>query len=291
MNKNIKIGRKVLGEGQPAFIVAEMSANHGQDFRKAVELIKAAAWAGADAIKLQTFTPETMTIDCDNKWFRVGGKNNPKSWQRETFFDLYKKAYTPWEWFPELKKIAEGLGLVFFSTPFDATAVDFLQKLKAPAYKIAAYESLDIQLLEKIAQTRRPVIVSIGFSTLSEVSLMINTLKKAGAKDIIVLQCTTSYADRPRISQTNLKTMLDIKKRFKVLTGLSDNMGGIESGVLAAALGASVIEKHLVTAHGRSLDDRFSLDKHEFKAMVDVIRRNEKLVGRVAYGPQTPEER
>src|SRR3989344_1872236 len=307
----------------PCFIVAEMSGNHDQSFEKAVSIIKAAARAGADAIKLQTYTPDTMTIDSKEKWFWVGGKENPKSWKGQTFYDLYKKAYTPWEWFPKLKKIAENLGLIFFSTPFDATAVDFLERLKMPAYKIAAYESIDVPLLRKVAKTGKPIIVSVGFSTLEEVRLTVETLKKARVKDIIILHCTTSYKDRAIPEKTNLKTMLDIKKRFGVLVGLSDNMGGIEAPELAALLGASVIEKHLVLKHGkahirpaglstsslngRSLDDRFSLDEKEFKKMVDKIRRNEAILasggeiklskiqevmlGKPKFGPQTPEEK
>jgi len=285
-----KIGNKTIGAGR-CFIVAEMSGNHEQNYDKAVAIIKAAVNAGADAIKLQTYTADTMTLNSDKEWFRVGGEKNPESWKGQTFYELYKKAYTPWEWFPKLKKIAEDLGLVFFSTPFDATAVDFLEKLGVPAYKIAAYESVDVPLLQRVAKTEKPVIVSVGFSTLEEVKLTVETLKMAGSKDIVILQCTTSYADKPRVGATNLRTMKDIREKFKVHSGLSDNMGGIDAPVLAASLGAVVIEKHLVLEHGSALDDRFSLDPNEFKAMVDSIRKNETMLGKVAYGPQTPEEK
>ena len=287
--RTIKIGKREIGEGKPTFVVAEMSANHDQNFKKAVSIIKAAARAGADAIKLQTFTPDTMTIDSREKWFWVGGENNPKSWKGQTFYDLYKKAYTPWEWFPRLKKIAEDLGLVFFSTPFDVTAVDFLEKLKMPAYKIAAYESIDIPLLKRVAKTGKPIIVSVGFSTLDEVCLTVDSLRKFGAKDIVILQCTTSYKDKPIPNKTNLKTMLDYKKRFNVVAGLSDNMGGIEVPVLEALLGASVIEKHLVLKHGKALDDRFSLDEKEFKEMVEEIRRNELKMNNILRLTPVPE--
>jgi len=233
-----------------------------------------------------------MTIDSDKKWFWVGGVGNPKIWKGQTFYQLYEKSYIPWEWQPRLKKIAEKLGLVFFSTPFDNTAVDFLEKIDVPCYKIAAYESLDVSLLQKVARTGKPIIVSVGFSTLPEVKLTVETLQKNGAKDIVVLQCLTSYSANPKIMATNLRTMLDIQKRFNVLTGLSDNMGGIEVSVLAASLGASVIEKHFVLAHGgKAPDECFSLDGKEFKQMVDDIRRHEAMLGKTVYGPQTEEER
>ena len=299
MNKVIKIGKRKIGEGNPTFIVAEMSANHEQNYRKAEAIVRAAARAGADAIKVQTFTPDTMTLNSRKKWFFVGGKDNPKTWKGQTFYDLYKKAYMPWHWQPKLQKLAHKLGLEFFSAPFDETAVDFLEKMRVPCYKIAAYESTDFLLLRKVAKTKKPIIVSVGFSTLPEVSFTIKTLRKYGAKDIVVLQCPTSYSKKPIPEKTNLNTMLDIKKRFKVEVGLSDNMGGIEVPALAAKMGASVIEKHLVLKHGsRALDDRFSLDPKEFKRMVQKIRKQEeekrwrkKVLGKVSYGPQTPAEK
>lgn len=291
---NIKTpkGTIKIGPGCPVFIVAEMSSNHEQNFEKAVKIIKAAAKAGANAIKFQTYKPETITIDSNKKWFWVGGAGNPKIWKGQTFFQLYEKSYMPWKWQPRLKKIAEKSGLVFFSTPFDETAVDFLEKLDVPCYKIAAYESLDVSLLQKVARTGKPIIVSVGFSTLPEVKLTVETLQKNGAKDIVVLQCLTSYLADPKIKATNLRTMLDITRRFNVLSGLSDNMGGIEVPVLAAALGASVIEKHFVLAHdGKAPDECFSLDGKEFKQMVDDIRRHEAMLGKAVYGPQTEEEK
>jgi pseudaminic acid synthase len=296
MKKYFKIGKRKIGGGNPVFIVAEMSANHDQNYKKAEAIVQAAARAGADAVKLQTFTPNTITLNSRKKWFLVGGKNNPKKWKGQTFHDLYQKAYMSWEWQPKLQKLAHKLGLEFFSTPFDETAVDFLEKMKVPCYKIAAYESTDFLLLRKVAKTGRPVIISVGFSTLPEVSFTIKTLRKYGAKDIVVLQCQTSYSKKPILEKTNLNTMLDIKKRFKVEVGLSDNMGGIEVPALAAEAGASVIEKHIVLKHGgRALDDQFSLDPKEFKEMVRIIRIKDKLrkrvMGRVSYGPQTVAEK
>ncbi|MBI2075740.1 MAG: pseudaminic acid synthase [Candidatus Aenigmarchaeota archaeon] len=290
--KKIKIGKRLIGDGEPCFIVAEVSANHQQKFDQAVAIIKAAAEAGADAVKLQTFTPDTITIDSDKKWFWVGGKDNPDIWKGKTFYDLYKDAYTPWEWHAELKDLAESRGMAFFSTPLDHTAVDFLERLKVPCYKIASYEATDIPLLKKVASTKKPVIISVGFATLEEIELSISTLKKYGAGDIVVLQCTTSYSDRPKAEATNLRTMADIRERFNVLSGFSDNMGGIEVPALAAAMGAVVIEKHIVVEHdSKILDDRFSLDKASFKKMIERIRWQEAVLGKVKYGPQTEAEK
>lgn len=291
MSKTIKIGKKEIGGEKPTFIVAEVSANHEQSFKKAEAIIKEAAKAGADAVKVQTFTPDTITLDSRKKWFFVGGKDNPKAWKGQTFHDLYQKAYMPWDWQPKLQKLAHSLGLEFFSAPFDETAVDFLEKMNVPCYKIAAYESTDFLLLRRVAKTKKPVIVSVGFSNLKEVEFTIETLRKYGAKEIIVLQCTTSYSDKEIPEKTNLRTMLDIKKRFNVEVGLSDNMGGIDVPILSSAIGASVIEKHIVLRHGgKALDDRFSLDPKEFKEMVERIRANEKIKGKVSYGPQTKSE-
>lgn len=290
--KKIKIGHRQIGDDEPCFIVAEVSANHQQKFGQAVAIIKAAAKAGADAVKLQTYTPDTITIKSDKKWFRVGGKDNPDAWKGKTFYDLYEDAYTPWEWHPKLKEIAEDLGLIFFSTPFDNTAVDFLERLNVPCYKIASYEATDIPLLKKVASTKKPVIISVGFATLKEIELSVKTLKENGAKDIVVLQCTTSYSDTHKTEATNLRTMIDMRERFDVLTGFSDNMGGIEVPALAAALGAAVIEKHIVVKHNNSiLDDKFSLDKGGFEKMVKQIRWQEAIIGHVNYGPQTEAER
>lgn len=289
-----RTGQRKIGDEHPAFIVAEVSCNHKQKFDEAVAIIHAAKRAGCDAVKLQTYTPDTITIDCRKKWFFVGGeqnKDNPESWHGRTFYDLYKEAYTPWEWHAELKKIAEDLGLVFFATPFDTTAVDFLETLDVPCYKIASYECTDITLLSRIAATKKPVIMSIGFATLDEIELSVKTLRDGGTKDIALLHCLTSYAKSHLSESTNLRTLVDLKKRFGVVAGISENMGGIEVPALAAAMGASIIEKHLVVKHDPSiLDDQFSLDEQEFKKLIDHIRWQELVIGIVKYGPQTPQE-
>lgn len=284
-------GIRKIGPGYPAFIVAEMSANHGQDFKQAVALVKAAAKAGADAVKVQTFTADTLTLDSDKKWFRVGGKENPKAWQDKTFYKLYKEAYMPWDWHAPLQRLAHRQGLVFFSTPYDATAVDYLQKLNVPCFKIASYEATDIPLLIKVAKTGKPVIMSTGFASLDEIQYSVSVLRKSGAKNLALLQCSTSYSASGNPAHTNLRTMLDLQERFKVVCGFSDNMGGLEIPALAAALGGSIIEKHLVIKHGKkALDDRFSLDLKEFKKMVEVIRFQERVLGKISYGPQTKAE-
>ena len=194
-------GQKNVGFGFPCFIIAEMSANHEQDYDQAVAIIKAAAAAGADAVKLQTYTADTLTIDSDQEWFQVDGKDNPESWKNQSFYELYQKAYTPWEWHADLQKLAHELGLIFFSTPFDNSAVDFLEQLQVPCYKIASYEATDIPLLKKVAATCKPVILSVGFASLEEIELALKTLKDNGAKDVALLHCTASYSLEPKVEK------------------------------------------------------------------------------------------
>jgi len=284
---NTPNGNRKIGKNQPCFVIAEMSGNHNQSFDKAVEIIKAAAAAGADAIKFQTYTPDTMTIDCDKEYFLVDGKDNPDMWKNKFLYDLYKTAYTPWEWHKELQKIAYDLGLVFFSTPFDSTAVEFLEELDVPCYKISSYEATDLPLLKKVAATRKPVIISVGFADLSEVEEAINALRDNGTKEIIVLHCVTAYSSEPKLEETNLCTMLDISKRFDVLSGFSDNNAGLEIPLQAVAMGACVVEKHLTNSQkSGGIDESFSADANEFKKLVKGIRRIEKISGKLHYGTQ-----
>lgn len=284
-------GKRKIGYGNPTFVVAEMSGNHNQDFGRAVKIIKAAAKAGADAIKIQTYTPDTMTIDCTKEYFMVAGKDNPDIWKGKTLYALYKKAYTPWEWHLKLKNIAEDLGLLFFSSPFDITAVDFLESLDVPCYKIASYEVTDVILLKKVASTGKPVIISVGFASLEEVTEAIDILHKHGTKDVIVLHCVTAYSKKPVLEQTNLRTMIDIRDRFDVVCGFSDNNAGEEIPLQAVAMGASVIEKHItIKRNGRGVDENFSADQYEFKRFVKSIRRIESIIGNIHYGVQGPAE-
>ncbi|MEK7116772.1 MAG: pseudaminic acid synthase [Patescibacteria group bacterium] len=286
MSSQFKIGRRIIGRNKPVFIVAEMSGNHNHDYKKALRIIDAAAKAGADAVKLQTYTPDTMTIDSDLKWFKVKTDN---LWDKKTLYDLYKWAYTPWEWQAKLKKYAENRGLVFFSTPFDETAVDFLNKLKVSLYKVASFEVPDIGLLKKIGQTKKPVIISRGMASVKEIELAVKTLRANGAPAVAVLHCVTSYP--ATAEQMNLATIPDLAKKFKVVPGLSDHSLGAISSIAGVALGACIIEKHLTLKRSEGGPDAgFSLEPAEFKELVESIRQVEKAVGRPCY-KLTPREK
>jgi len=275
----IKIGSRILGNGHSVFIVAEMSANHLRDFDLAVKIIKAAKKAGADAVKLQTYTADTMTIDSDKEYFRI---KQGTLWDGETFYGLYKKAYTPWEWQPKLKNIAEEEGLLLFSTPFDKTAVDFLEDMNVPAYKLASFEITDIPLIEHIASKGKPIIISTGIATLSDIEEAVNACKRMGNDQIILLKCTSAYP--APIEEANLRTIPNLAETFGVLSGLSDHTLGISVPIAAVALGAVMIEKHFTI--DRSLggpDAAFSLELDEFAQMVKSVREVEKALGKVTY--------
>ncbi len=275
----IQINDDKIGEGFPVYIVAELSANHNQKFEQAVELIKTARKCGADAVKLQTYTPDTITIKSDRPEFRIGGGT---LWDGHTLYELYSEAYTPWEWQPKLKKIAGELGLSLFSTPFDRTAVDFLEEMKVPAYKVASFELVDIPLIEYIAATGKPVMMSTGMATLEEISEAVQTARSAGTTQIALLKCTSAYPATP--AEMNLLTIPDMARKFKVPIGLSDHTLGIAVPVAAVALGACIIEKHLALSRGISgPDSTFSLEPNEFKAMVDAIRTAEEALGEISY--------
>ena len=289
-----KIGNRKIGGDNPVFVIAELSGNHHQNYEEAVKLVKAAKKAGADAVKLQTYTPDTITINCKNKWFISGNKENPGDWLGKSLYELYQTAYTPWEWQSKLKKLADELGIILFSTPFDVTAVDFLERMNVPCYKVASYEVTDIPLLKKIASTGKPVIMSIGMATLGEVEFALEILRKHGAKDIAVLHCVTAYADEPVLANMNLETIADIRKRFGVVSGFSDNNGGIEVPIMSAKSGASIVEKHLIldkTAGG--VDSRFSIDPQELAVLVREVRKElmvdesrfKQALGKIHYGP------
>ena len=282
MNTNsFKIGKKEAGPGQPVFIVAELSGNHNQSFERAKELVKVACKAGADAIKTQAYTPDTLTIDCDKEWFQI--KVN-EAWTGQTLYSLYKTAYTPWEWLPEMKKIAESYGVPFFSSVFDETAVDFCEKMGVPAYKIASFEIVDIELLKKIASVKKPVIISRGMSTFSELNEAVTTLRANGTSEIAILHCVSSYPAKPE--EMNLATIIDLKKRFpEVVVGLSDHTLGISAAVASVALGASIIEKHFTLRRADGGPDAgFSLEPAELKTLVQTVREVEKAIGQVQYG-------
>ncbi len=288
----IKIGNRMVGEGYPCFIVAEVSSNHQQNYDLAVEIIKSAAAAGADAVKMQTYTPDTITIDSHKPWFLVGGKDNPESWKGgKSFYDLYQTTFCPWEWQPKLKKLAEELGMMFFSTPFDDTAVDFLETLDVPCYKIASYEATDIPLLKRVAKTGKPIIMSVGFASPEEIDYSVSILREHGAKDIALLHCVSMYAENPPIEEINLRTIKDLGEKYGVVSGFSDNNHGTEIPILAVAAGASIIEKHVTARRSdASPDARFSIEADDWRKMVDGIRRVETALGKVHYGPANEAE-
>lgn len=275
----IEIAGRRIGPGQPTYIIAEMSANHNQDFDQAVRIVRAAKEAGADAIKLQTYTPDTLTIDCDNEHFRIG---KGTIWEGKNLYKLYAEAYTPWDWQPKLKKVADELGLHCFSTPFDNTAVDFLEKMGVPAHKIASFEMVDLPLLRRIAKTGKPVIMSTGMASLTEIEESVRTLREAGCRDLALLKCTSAYPAPP--SEMNLRTIPDMSKHFGVPVGLSDHTMGVAVPVAAVTLGACIVEKHFTLDRKQpGPDSAFSLEPHEFKAMVEAIRAAEQALGDVRY--------
>jgi N-acetylneuraminate synthase len=280
----ITIGNAEIGVGRPTFIVAEMSGNHNQSFEHALNLVSAAKDAGADAIKIQTYTPDTITLDCDDPPFWIEGT----AWAGKRLYDLYGEAHTPWDWQPRLKDAAEDLGLTFFSTPFDPSAVDFLEGIDSPAYKIASFELVDIPLIRRVAATGKPLIMSTGMASLEEIGEAVSVARESGAEEIALLKCVSAYP-APE-SEMNLLTIPDLMRRFDVQTGLSDHTLGSEIAVAAVAVGAAIIEKHLTLSRADGgPDSGFSLEPREFGAMVETIRLIEKALGAVSYGPTASE--
>lgn len=276
---------KLFTKNSRCFVIAEVSANHGQNFNRAVMLIKTAKKCGADAVKFQTYTPDTLTIDSRNKYFKI---QHPE-WGGQTLYQLYKKAYTPWSWFKKLKKVADSEGIVFFSTAFDKTAVDFLEELKVPIHKIASFELVDLPLIEYMAKTKKPLMMSTGMATLGEIREAVDTAKKAGAKDIMLLKCVSSYPAKHE--EMNLKTIPHMQKLFKCPIGLSDHTLGTGVSIAAVSLGAVIIEKHFTLSRKTETPDSFfSIEPHELRTLVDNIRIVEKSLGNIHYG-LTPEEK
>ena len=275
----ITIGQRVIGAGHPVYVIAEMSANHQQNFDQAVKIIHAAKAAGAHAVKLQTYTPDTMTIACDRPEFRIEGT----IWEGRNLYELYGEAYTPWEWQPRLKQVANDLGLDLFSTPFDATAVDFLERMNVPAHKLASFELVDIPLIQKMARTGKPLIMSTGMASIAEIEEAVQSARQAGAENIVLLKCTSAYP--AAAEEMNLRTIPELARHFSVPVGLSDHTMGIAAPVAAVALGACIIEKHLTLSRSEpGPDSAFSLEPHEFKEMVEAVRTAEKALGEVHFG-------
>jgi pseudaminic acid synthase len=278
MNK-ITIAGTEISKDSGVFIIAELSANHGGKIEIAKQTIKAAAQTGADAIKLQTYTADTITLDCDNDYFQI---KQDTLWDGQTLYSLYQEAYMPWEWQGELKAYAESLGLICFSSPFDKTAVDFLESIDVPAYKIASFEITDIPLIEYVASKGKPVIISTGIANKQDIQEALAACHRMNNKDIILLKCTSAYP--APLEEANLLSIPDIVKTFDVIAGFSDHTLGTTAPIAAVALGAKVIEKHFIL--DRSIggpDSSFSLDTKQFTQMVQAVRDTEKMLGKVTY--------
>ena len=277
--KEIKIGDKTIGGNAPVFIIAELSANHGNNYNIAKKTILAAKKAGADAIKLQTYTADTLTIDSNNRFFQI---NNGTLWDGKTLYELYDEAHTPWSWQPKLKKFAEKNGLIFFSTPYDRTAVDFLMDIGVELFKVASFEIMDIPLIEYIASKGKPIFFSTGISTLEDIKLAVASCKKQKNEDIALLKCTSSYP--ASLDDINLKTLVDMAERFNAVIGLSDHTLGISVPIASVALGAKIIEKHFILDMTvESPDAFFSLEPDQFEEMVKSVREVEKALGNISY--------
>ncbi len=286
MNKVIEINGRKIGKGNPVYIIAEMSANHAQDYDQAVKIIYAAKDAGADAIKLQTASPDGLTIDCDNKYFKINGL---PLWEGLNLYNLYKKSHLPWEWQEKLVSVAAELGLDCFSSPAGRGAVEFLESINIPAYKIGSSDLNDIILLEEVASTGKPIILSTGMSTLKEIEQVINYLVEYGAKDIALLKCTAAYP--AKVKHMNLRTIPHLDSAFPYPIGLSDHSLGPEVSIASISLGACIIEKHLTLSRiFETLDKGFSIEPNEFKEMVSSIRNVELALGEITYDP-TEEEK
>ncbi len=284
--QSIRLQERLLGPEHPVYIIAELSANHNQQFEQAVRLIEAAKETGADAVKLQTYTPDTITIQSNRKEFQI---NAGTIWDGRSLYELYGEAFTPWEWHPRLKTAANHLGMDLFSSPFDETAVEFLEKMNVPAYKVASCELVDLPLIQCMARTGKPLIISTGMATPEEITEALDTARQAGAKEIAILKCTSAYPSPAE--DMNLRAIPELARRFGVPAGLSDHTMGIAVPVAAVALGACIIEKHLTLSRATpGPDSVFSLEPHEFKAMVEAVRTTEKALGKACIGPSPKEQ-
>ncbi len=277
----MKIANKIIGQNNPPFIIAELSGNHNQSLERALALVDTAAKAGVDAVKLQTYTADTMTLDIKEGDFFI---DDPKSlWYGKSLYELYEEAHTPWEWHKPIFDHCKELGLICFSTPFDDTAVDFLEDLNVPCYKIASFENTDVRLLRKVASTGKPMIISTGMAGLSDLEQMVNTIRDAGCKDFVLLKCTSSYPASPE--NTNIKTIPHMREMFNCQVGLSDHTLGIGVAVASVALGATVIEKHFtLNRSDGGVDAAFSLEPHEMKMLVEEASKAFLGLGDINYG-------
>lgn len=283
--KTLEINGRKIGDGYPAYIIAEMSGNHAGSIERAKEIIRAAKEAGADCVKIQTYTPDTITIDCNNEYFHI----EDGTWEGENLYSLYGKAYTPWEWHEELKKEAERVGIDFFSTPFDNTSVDFLEKLDFSFYKIASFEMIDLPLLQYVASKGKPIIMSTGMGSIEEIREAVEAIYKTGNKQLALMKCSSAYP--AKVEEMNLATIADMKEQFQLPVGLSDHSMGSLSAEVAVAIGASIIEKHFCLSREiENPDSSFSMTPEEFKQMAEAVRTVEKAKGIVDYGVEEQEK-
>jgi pseudaminic acid synthase len=285
--KEINVNGRIIGPNHPPFIIAEMSGNHNQSLERALEIVEAAAKAGAHALKIQTYTADTMTLNLDNKDFKI---EDPESlWKGNTLYQLYQQAYTPWEWHKPIFDRARELGMIPFSTPFDETAVDFLEELDVPMYKIASFENNDIPLIKKVASTGKPMIISTGMATVAELEEAVRVAREAGCKDLVLLKCTSTYPATPE--NTNILTIPHMRELFNCQVGLSDHTMGIGVAVASVALGATVIEKHFTLSRADGgVDSAFSMEPEEMRALVIETERAWQSLGEVKYGPTEKEK-
>ena len=285
---NIKIGKQEIGTGKPPFIIAEMSGNHNQSIERALAIVEAAVKAGVNALKLQTYTAGTMTLDIREKGFII---DDPKSlWYGRSLYDLYKEAYTPWEWHRPIFDRCKELGIIGFSTPFDETAVDFLETLDVPCYKIASFELVDIPLIEKVASTRKPIFMSTGMATAKEIEEAVRAARGVGCREIILLKCTSTYPASPE--NTNILTIPDMKKRFKCQVGISDHTLGLGVAVASIALGTTVVVKHFTLSRkDGGVDSAFSMEPDEMRMLVKEAHRAWQALGKIKYGPTQAEKK
>jgi N-acetylneuraminate synthase len=287
MTKVIKIANLLIGNEHPPFIIAEMSGNHNQSLDRALAIVEAAAEAGVHAVKLQTYTADTMTIDYDKESFFIDDKDS--LWKGQSLYKLYQQAYTPWEWHEPIFKRCHELGIIAFSTPFDETAVDFLESLDAPAYKIASFENNHLPLIRKAASTGKPLIISTGMANIAELYEAVKTARDTGCKDIILLKCTSTYPASPEDSNT--LTIPHMRELFKCQVGLSDHTMGIGVAVASVALGATVIEKHFTLSRADGgVDSAFSMEPDEMKQLVEETHKAWQALGKVSYGPSEKEK-
>ncbi len=286
MSADLRIGGRRIGRDHEPFVIAEMSGNHSHSLDRALALVDAAAGAGAHALKIQTYTPDTMTLDLDEREFHIADPASP--WTGRSLYSLYAEAATPWEWHRPIFERARARGLVGFSTPFDASAVDFLESLDVPCYKIASFENTDLPLIRRVAATGKPVLISSGMATAAELDDAVRAARDAGARDVVLLKCTSTYPASPE--QTNLRTLPDLRARFDCEVGLSDHTLGTGVAVAAVALGATVIEKHLTLRRADGgVDGAFSMEPEEMARLVDETARAWRALGTVHYGPTDAE--